>query len=138
MEKAHTLDLTYEVDLTNDKKLFALSENGLRIRASQGHSVSGTELKLERETPSEIIFHGTVAASLERIRANGLQKQSQHHVHHSPDQKNATQVDSRRGKPIILRATDATLHRDCHKFYRYANRVWLFDAVPPTYPTFPE
>lgn len=52
MEKALTLDLIYEVDLSNDKNLFALSENGLRIRASQGHSVSGVELKLERKTPS--------------------------------------------------------------------------------------
>ncbi|TWU62018.1 RNA 2'-phosphotransferase [Crateriforma conspicua] len=136
--KALTLELLHEVVATNDKKRFALSDDGLRIRASQGHSVSGVELNLEQKTPPEILYHGTVAAFLDSIRATGLQKRSRHHVHLSPDEETATKVGSRRGKPIILRVAAETMHRDGHRFYFSANGVWLVDAVPPTYLTFPE
>ncbi|WP_182871512.1 RNA 2'-phosphotransferase, partial [Rhodopirellula sp. JC639] len=110
----------------------------LRIRASQGHSVSGVELNLEQKTPPEILYHGTVAAFLDSIRVTGLQKRSRHHVHLSPDEETATKVGSRRGKPIILRVAAEAMHRDGHQFYLSANGVWLVDAVPPTYLTFPE
>lgn len=136
--KALTLELLHEVVATNDKKRFALSEDGLRIRASQGHSVSGVELNLEQKTPPEILYHGTVAAFLDSIRATGLQKRSRHHVHLSPDEETATKVGSRRGKPIILRVAAENMHRDGHQFYLSANGVWLVDAVPPSYLTFPD
>ncbi|WP_436717367.1 RNA 2'-phosphotransferase [Roseiconus lacunae] len=136
--KAITLELLHEVVATNDKKRFALSDDGLRIRASQGHSVSGVELNLEQKTPPKSLYHGTVAAFLDSIRATGLQKRSRHHVHLSPDEETATKVGSRRGKPIILRVAAENMHRDGHQFYLSANGVWLVDAVPPNYLTFPE
>ena len=135
--KAITLELLHEVVATNDKKRFSLSEDGLRIRASQGHSVSGVELNLEQKTPPEILYHGTVAAFLDSIRDIGLQKRSRHHVHLSPDQETATKVGSRRGKPIILRVAAEIMHRDGHQFYLSANGVWLVDAVPVSYLTLP-
>ena len=134
--KALSLELLHEVVATNDKKRFALSEDGLRIRASQGHSVSGIELNLEPRTPPEVLYHGTVATFLDSIRATGLQKRSRHHVHLSPDEETATKVGSRRGKPIILRVAGETMHRDGHQFYLSANGVWLVDSVPATYLTF--
>lgn len=136
--KAITLELLHDVVAKNDKKRFALSEDGLRIRASQGHSVSGVELNLEQKPPPEILFHGTVAAFLDSIRATGLQKRSRHHVHLSPDEETATKVGSRRGKPIILRIAAETMHRDGYQFHLSANGGWLVDTVPPTYLTFPE
>ncbi|MEZ6090303.1 MAG: RNA 2'-phosphotransferase [Pirellulaceae bacterium] len=136
--KALTLELLHEVVATNDKQRFALSEDGLRIRASQGHSVSGVELNLEQKTPPEILYHGTVAAFLDGIRATGLHKRSRHHVHLSPDEETAIKVGSRRGKPIILRVAAETMHRDGHQFYLSANGVWLVDAVPATYLSFPD
>ncbi|HBE70496.1 MAG TPA: RNA 2'-phosphotransferase, partial [Planctomycetaceae bacterium] len=125
---AITRELLHEVVATNDKKRFALNEDGLRIRASQGHSVSGIEINLEQKTPPEILYHGTVAAFLDSIRATGLQKRSRHHVHLSPDEQTATKVGSRRGKPIILRVAAETMQRGGHRFYLSANGVWLVDA----------
>ncbi|MEM6366107.1 MAG: RNA 2'-phosphotransferase [Planctomycetota bacterium] len=136
--KGITLELLHEVVATNEKKRLTLSDDGLHIRASQGHSVSGVELNLEQKTPPEILYHGMVAAFLDSIRATGLQKRSRHHVHLSPDQETATKVGSRRGKPIILRVAAETMHRDGHRFYFSANGVWLVDVVPPNYLTFPE
>src|SRR5437660_1290379 len=42
----------------NDKQRFAFSEDGARIRASQGHSVA-VELQYEPGVPPEILYHGT-------------------------------------------------------------------------------
>src|SRR5947209_20028690 len=39
---------------TNDKKRFALSADGRKIRASQGHSVA-VDLALESRTPPEVL-----------------------------------------------------------------------------------
>ncbi|TWU40013.1 RNA 2'-phosphotransferase [Novipirellula aureliae] len=132
-----TLELVHEVVATSDKKRFALSEDGLRIRASQGHSVAGVDLKLEETTPPATLCHGTVAAFIESIRASGLQKRSRNHVHLSADETTARNVGSRRGKPIILLVDAAAMHQDGHRFYLSANGIWLVEMVPTKYLTFP-
>jgi putative RNA 2'-phosphotransferase len=133
-----SLELLHEVVAVNDKKRFALSDDGLRVRASQGHSVSGVDLQLDEQTPPDTLYHGTVAAFLDNIRAGGLQKRSRNHVHLSADEATATKVGSRRGKPVILQVAAATMHQQGHRFYLSANGVWLVDAVPTQYLTFPE
>src|SRR6059058_652656 len=44
---------------TSNKKRFAVSDDGLRIRASQGHSVE-VELGYAPVTPPAVLYHGTV------------------------------------------------------------------------------
>lgn len=136
--KRLSLKLLHEVVATNDKKRFALSDDGLRIRASQGHSVTGVDLKLAETTPPDTLYHGTVAAFIESIRSTGLEKRSRNHVHLSADEATATKVGSRRGKPIILQVDAAAMHQDRHRFYLSANGVWLVDAVPPSFLTIPD
>jgi len=133
-----SLELLHEVVATNDKKRFALSDDGLRIRASQGHSVSGVDLKLDEQTPPDTLYHGTVAAFLESIRADGLRKRSRNYVHLSAEETTATKVGARRGKPVILQVDAATMHQQGHRFFVSANGVWLVDAVPTAYLTFPD
>ena len=135
--KQLSLELLHEVVATNDKKRFALSDDGLRIRASQGHSVTGVDLKLAETTPPDTLYHGTVAAFIESIRSTGLEKRSRNHVHLSADEATATKVGSRRGKPIILQVDAAAMHQGGHRFYVSANGVWLVDAVPVEFLTFP-
>ena len=135
---ALTLQLLHEVVARNDKQRFALSDDGLRIRASQGHSVAGVDLKLESQVPPETLYHGTVAAFIESIRVGGLQKRSRNHVHLSADETTAIRVGSRRGKPIILRVAAAAMHQDGHQFYQSANGVWLVDSVPVKFLAIPE
>ena len=133
-----TLELLHDVVATNDKKRFALSDDGLRIRASQGHSVSGVDLQLVEKTPADTLYHGTVAAFIESIHNVGLQKRSRNHVHLSADEATASKVGARRGKPIILHIAASAMHQDGHRFYLSANGVWLVDAVPANYLTFPK
>lgn len=134
--RAHGRDISRpmldEMVATNSKRRFAVSEDGLRIRASQGHSVK-VELGYDAAVPPEVLYHGTVAEAVGSIRARGLDRMRRHHVHLSPDTATAQAVGARRGKPLVLRVHAGRMHRDGHAFYLSANGVWLTPAVPPGY-----
>lgn len=120
---------------TNDKQRFAIE--GTRIRASQGHSID-VDLGLPPATPPPYLYHGTVAHSLDAIRAEGLRPMNRHDVHLSADRETATRVGARRGRPVVLTVDAGAMRRDGHVFHRSANGVWLTQAVPPRYLRFPE
>ncbi len=121
-----------EVVQTNDKKRFAFSEDGLKIRASQGHSIE-VELAYAPLTPPEILYHGTATRFLDSIKAQGLLKGQRHHVHLSGDQETATRVGARHGKPLVLIIESGRMHAAGFPFYQSENGVWLTDHVPSTY-----
>jgi putative RNA 2'-phosphotransferase len=121
----------------NDKKRFALSPDGTRIRASQGHSID-VELGLEPQTPPEQLYHGTASRFLDSIRQGGLHAAARTHVHLSADESTARTVGQRHGKPVVLTIAAGRMHRDGHTFYRSENGVWLTDAVPVEYIGFGE
>ena len=121
----------------NDKRRFAFSPDGRRIRARQGHSVE-VDLALEPTAPPETLFHGTASRFVDSIRAEGLLRRGRTHVHLSPDERTATSVGARHGKPVVLRVAAARMHADGFAFFLSENGVWLTEAVPPRYITFPE
>jgi putative RNA 2'-phosphotransferase len=125
-----------EIVRTNDKQRFAISDDGTRIRANQGHSVT-VDLALTPQQPPDSLYHGTVEKFLGSIRSSGLQKGERHHVHLSPDLNTATKVGQRRGKPVILTIRAAAMAAAGHPFYLSGNGVWLTDAVPPEFIEFP-
>jgi putative RNA 2'-phosphotransferase len=131
--KQLSLELLHEVVASCEKKRFALSEDGLKIRANQGHSVRDVELNLEAAAPPSVLYHGTVAAFLDSIREHGLLKRSRNHVHLSVDVETAKKVGARRGKPVILTIRSEAMHESGHTFYLSANGVWLTDAVPVSF-----
>jgi putative RNA 2'-phosphotransferase len=128
-----TLEELLQVVATSDKKRFALSEDGRRIRANQGHSVS-VELGLRPREPPPRLYHGTVDRFLDRIRAEGLLRGSRTHVHLSSDEGTARVVASRRkGLPVILTVRAGAMHADGFPFYLSDNGVWLTAHVPARY-----
>jgi putative RNA 2'-phosphotransferase len=90
-----------EVVRGSDKQRFALSPDGARIRANQGHSVH-VELGLEPREPPAELYHGTVHRFLDGIRAEGLVRGSRRHVHLSRDRETAQKVAGRRRGPAVL------------------------------------
>ncbi|MEU9299102.1 RNA 2'-phosphotransferase [Streptomyces sp. NPDC048269] len=114
----------------NDKQRFAV--DGTRIRASQGHTVT-VDLDLPEAEPPSYLYHGTVAAALDAIRAEGLRPMARHHVHLSPDRETATRVGARRGRPVVLSVDAGAMRAAGHVFRISANGVWLVDAVPPQF-----
>ncbi|MFO0867019.1 MAG: RNA 2'-phosphotransferase [Gemmataceae bacterium] len=127
--KRLTRDLLERVVAENDKKRFAFSDDGARIRASQGHSVE-IDLALVPIEPPELLFHGTADRNRDSIRAGGLHSAKRQHVHLSLDVATATKVGQRHGKPIILKVRAREMWLAGHKFYLSANGVWLTDSVP--------
>jgi putative RNA 2'-phosphotransferase len=121
---------------TNDKKRFALSDDGLKIRASQGHSVE-VDLTLEPRTPPEALFHGTATRFLESIRAKGLLPGNRNHVHLSPDHLTAVKVGERHGRPVVLRVRAGAMSRAEVAFFLSDNGVWLTAHVPVEFLEFP-
>src|SRR5262245_41665342 len=55
------------------KQRYALSPDGLRIRASQGHSLD-VALGYVATAPPELLYHGTVERFLASIRSEGLRR----------------------------------------------------------------
>jgi putative RNA 2'-phosphotransferase len=118
-----------EIVEINPKKRYAFSEDGKRIRASQGHSVE-VELGYELQSPPEFLYHGTATKNLDSIKKDGLQKRNRHHVHLSPDEETALNVGRRHGKPIILPIKSGEMHKAGTSFFRSENGVWLTDSIP--------
>ncbi len=127
-----TADLVQQVVLASDKQRFAISDDGQRIRANQGHSVN-VDLGLPAQVPPPVLFHGTAHRFLAAIQREGLSKRARHHVHLTTDTQVASAVGMRYGELVMLQIDAARMHADGHVFYVSANAVWLTEGVPAEY-----
>lgn len=127
-----TRELLLEVVEKNDKQRFALSGDGRRIRAVQGHSVD-VELGHPVSVPPPTLFHGTAAKNWPAISVQGLKRGPRHAVHLSCDIPTAKRVGARHGRPVVLRVDAGAMHGDGHVFSIAQNGVWLIEYVPPQY-----
>ena len=116
----------------NDKCRFALSDDGTRIRARQGHSVP-VDLDLAPVSSPEQLYHGTATRSVRSILAEGLHAGQRLHVHLSEDARTAETVGRRHGPPVVLQVAAGQMHRDGRVFFRSENGVWLTANVTPVY-----
>ncbi|MCG6496794.1 RNA 2'-phosphotransferase [Kitasatospora sp. A2-31] len=122
---------------TNNKRRFVYSEDGLSIRASQGHTVA-VDLGLAAAEPPAVLFHGTATRNLGPILREGLLPMARQDVHLSADTETAVRVGSRHGRPVVLTVDAAAMAAAGHEFRVSANGVWLTDAVPPEYLSQPQ
>lgn len=120
----------------NDKQRFALSADGTRIRASQGHSIA-VDLALPPRVPPAVLFHGTASRFVASIRRQGLVAGQRHDVHLSMDEAAARAVGTRYGVPVVLAIDAARMAADGHVFRVSDNGVWLTERVPVRYIAFP-
>lgn len=133
---AITLDQLRHIVATSEKKRFAFSDDGTRIRANQGHSVD-VDLQYPPQRPPEVLYHGTAARFIDGIRQHGLQRMGRHDVHLSAETKLALQVGGRYGKAVMLTIRAGDMHREGFVFRCSANGVWLVDHVPTHFIQFP-
>jgi len=117
---------------TDSKQRYSFSEDKLKIRANQGHSVK-VDVGLKEMTPPPCLFHGTSDKSSAAIEEEGLRKMSRLHVHLSPDIYTAVKVGERHGRAVVCRVFAKDMHDDGFKFFISENGVWLTDCVPPKY-----
>ncbi|MDZ5648589.1 RNA 2'-phosphotransferase [Nitrospirillum sp. BR 11828] len=119
---------------TSDKKRFSLSDDGTRIRAAQGHSVT-VNLNLDPRQPPDVLYHGTATRFVEAILAQGLTPQTRQQVHLSADEVTALKVGKRHGKPALFTVDARRMHDQGLIFQQADNGVWLTDHVPPGFLT---
>ncbi len=118
---------------TNDKKRFALSADGTKIRAVQGHSTPSVAIQFEEKVPPAVLFHGTATRFVPSILEHGLRPGTRQHVHLSDNAQTAAGVGQRHGKPVVLSVAARDLHAQGGKFYLSENNVWLTEHVPTAY-----
>jgi putative RNA 2'-phosphotransferase len=118
---------------TSDKKRFTFSDDGLHIRAAQGHSTQSVAIAHVEKQPPEFLYHGTATRFLDSIREQGLLPGSRHYVHLSGDEQTAMAVGQRYGKPIVLKVKALLMQQQGFKFYLADNGVWLTGNVPAAY-----
>ena len=126
-----------EVVGRDSKTRYAISDDGLRIRANQGHSLSAVDIGLPPSTPPAVLYHGTASRFVDAIRAGGLLAGSRNHVHLSSNHETAVAVGARHGKPVVLTVDAAAMQAQGHVFYVSDNGVWLTPAVPVAFIGFP-
>ncbi|CAG9234334.1 putative RNA 2'-phosphotransferase [Paraburkholderia tropica] len=129
-----TVELIQAVVAANDKQRFSLSEDGIRIRAAQGHSVE-VDLGYVSKTPPAVLYHGTAVGNWVHIQVEGLKPGSRHAVHLSAETETARRVGARHGTPIVLIVDAAQMHADGSTFTQSDNGVWLTEHVPARYLT---
>ena len=118
----------------NDKQRYAISDDGRRIRARQGHSHAvAVDLDLPALAPPPVLYHGTATRFLDAILREGLDRRDRQHVHLSTDAGAAIRVGARHGRPVVLQVEAGAMAAAGHRFHRADNGVWLTDAVPPAF-----
>jgi len=127
-----SLDELKEIVETNNKQRFTFSEDGLKIRANQGHSIE-VDLDLEEQVPPALLFHGTATKDLAIIKWSGIKKMTRQHVHLSETINTAVTVGSRHGEAYVLFVNAEAMYDDGCKFYKSKNGVWLTDFVDKKY-----
>ena len=113
---------------------FSVSDDNLRIRANQGHSIP-INLGLEPVIPPPVLYHGTSVWSVVTIMAKGLSPMARQYVHLSTEAAKAKKVGSRHGKPAVLAINAREMSQIGYHFFVAENGVWLTERVPPEFIT---
>lgn len=123
-----------EIVATDPKNRYEFSDDRLRIRARQGHSIP-VELELAETVPPAVLYHGTATRFRDSILAEGLKPMSRNYVHLSGTIEEAERVGERHGRPLVLTIDTEAMRKAGGVFYRASNGVWLTASVAPKFIT---
>ena len=121
-----------EIVESDEKQRYSFDQNGMRIRANQGHSVH-VDVDMEEMDPPEILYHGTGRKSLSSILEKGLLPGNRLFVHLSKDTETARKVGRRHGDPVVFIVHAGQMAKDGYTFRLSANGVWQIPEVPVKY-----
>ena len=113
----------------DNKQRYKISDDGKKIRASQGHSID-VIIEMDEKEPPEILYHGTAWRNVDSIMKDGINSGERLYVHLSKDEPTAVTVGQRHGKPVILKIKSGDMYRQGHIFYLSENNIWLTKFIP--------
>ena len=125
-------ELLEEIVREDEKQRYKISDDGKKIRASQGHSID-VIIDMEMKEPPELLFHGTADTNVRSILEKGIMHGKRLYVHLSKDTQTALKVGARHGKPVIFNVRAGDMYKDGHIFYLSENGIWLTKFVPKEY-----
>ncbi len=130
-----TKELLDDIVATDEKGRYRYSEDGLRIKASQGHSIPWVEPELQWLPPPARLYHGTTVPAYCSVMADGaISKMKRHAVHMQQEVSKAWQSAKRWNKPAAVLVIDASaMAQDGYPFGRADNGVWCTESVPVKY-----
>lgn len=123
---------------SDSKKRYSYTEDGLDIRANQGHSID-VDIGLVPVDPPQMLYHGTSSRFVKSISENGILSQTRLFVHLSEDKDTAREVGLRHCKDddtLVIINVFASIMNESELFYRSENGVWLAYQVPTEFLTF--
>lgn len=123
-----------EVVATDSKGRYRYSEDGCKIKACQGHSVSWVKPEITIKPPPNFLYHGTTTEAVELIYQSGhIAKMNRHAVHMQADPEKAWKSARRwrKGKiPVVLKIA-AKEHAALGARYGVTeNDVWCCEEIP--------
>lgn len=127
-----TMEELREIVANNNKQRYEFSEDMMRIRARQGHSIQ-VDVELVEAAPPDLLYHGTAKAFVKSIMSQGVQKGNRLYVHLSTTIDAATKVGARHGEPVVLCIDAKRMHEDGIMFFLSRNGVWLTEFVDVKY-----
>lgn len=130
--KGFNMEMLEEIVRNDNKQRYSFNEDKTLIRANQGHSIQ-VDVELKKNSPPEILYHGTAEKYVKSINENGLIPKSRLYVHLSSDKETAINVGKRHGKPYVYKVLSREMWRDGYDFYLSENGVWLTRNVPIQY-----
>lgn len=124
-----------EIVRTDNKGRFRYSEDGTKIKACQGHSISWVKPELTIGQPPEYLYHGTTEENWQKIRESGaIHRMNRHAVHMQAEEAKAWQSARRWHRtPVVLKIDAAAMYADGTEFGVSDNGVWCTEAVPTKY-----
>ena len=130
-----TYTILDEIVRMDNKGRFRYSEDGRKIKACQGHSISWVEPELIIGQPPEYLYHGTTEESWQKIRESGaIHRMGRHAVHMQAEETKAWQSAKRwRKTPVVLKIHAAAMYADGIVFGVSDNGVWCTETVPTKY-----
>ena len=130
-----TESILVEIVRTDNKGRFRYNEDGTKIKACQGHSISWVEPELTFGQPPKYLYHGTTEENWHKIQASGaIRKMSRHAVHMQAEEAKAWQSAKRWHRiPVVLKIDAAAMYADGIVFGVSDNGVWCTKIVPTKY-----
>ncbi|MDO5145649.1 MAG: RNA 2'-phosphotransferase [Eubacteriales bacterium] len=125
-------EILEEIVRTDEKQRYSFNEDGTKIRANQGHSIT-VDLELKAKEPPEMLWHGTAEKYVDSIDRMGLRPGNRMYVHLSLDEQTAEKVGRRHGRPVLYQVKSGEMYRKGFRFYQSANGIWLTLMVPVEY-----
>ena len=134
ISQLHINRKTLEQIVVNDEKQrFSFDDTKTKIRANNGHSISGVTIETLKKEPPEILYHGTATRFLESILTDGLKPMNRIYVQLSGDYETSYKVGSRHGDSVVVEIRALDFVKDGGNILLSPNGVWQADYIPKEY-----